>query len=340
MTSIFMICGIRKNRPANLPSPSRGWAVARTPQSERTQYQGMVRRIVVTGANKGIGLAVVKRCLLDYDDVHVVLACRSVERGNAAVEEISASNSGFRARTTVLEMDTGSDASVRAAAAKMAGQPLYAIVNNAGVPGPTLETVLNVNVYGPRRVDAAFIPLLDPKEGRIVQMSSGAAPSCVQKCSAERRAQFVDPTITWAQIDGLCKEVTAYPGGTADFESHGFSSKAMGGYGLSKALLNAYTQMLAREHPALKINACSPGFVATDIFGSALPWWLPIPNAMIRFITYKLMNAKTPDEGTVSTMHLLFSAALEGNGHYYGSDAQRSPLDKYRSPGSPPYDGS
>ena len=36
--------------------------------------------------------------------------------------------------------------------------------------------------------------------------------------------------------------------------------------------------------------------------------------------------------------HLLFGE-LEGNGRYYGSDAKRSPLDKYRSPGSPPYEG-
>ena len=48
---------------------------------------------------------------------------------------------------------------------------------------------------------------------------------------------------------------------------------------------------------------------------------------------------KTPDEGTVSTMYLLFDDAIEGNGRYYGSDAKRSPLDVYRSPGSPPYEG-
>jgi carbonyl reductase 1 len=35
-------------------------------------------------------------------------------------------------------------------------------------------------------------------------------------------------------------------------------------------------------------------------------------------------------------MHLLFDE-LEGNGRCYGSDAKRSPLDRYRAPGSPPY---
>ena len=79
--------------------------------------------------------------------------------------------------------------------------------------------------------------------------------------------------------------------------------------------------------------------VATDIMGGFLPWWVPLPNALVRFLAARLMGAKTPDEGTVSTMHLLFADGLEGSGHYYGSDAKRSPLDRYRSPGSLPYEG-
>ena len=44
---------------------------------------------------------------------------------------------------------------------------------------------------------------------------------------------------------------------------------SMGGsYGLSKALLNSYTLCLAREHPGLRVNSCSPGMIATDFFGS------------------------------------------------------------------------
>jgi hypothetical protein len=39
----------------------------------------------------------------------------------------------------------------------------------------------------------------------------------------------------------------------------------MQAYGFSKALLNAYTRILAQQHPALHVNACTPGFVATDM---------------------------------------------------------------------------
>ena len=44
----------------------------------------MVRRILITGANKGIGFAIANRCLQDHSDTHVILGCRSVARGEAA----------------------------------------------------------------------------------------------------------------------------------------------------------------------------------------------------------------------------------------------------------------
>jgi hypothetical protein len=47
---------------------------------------------------------------------------------------------------------------------------------------------------------------------------------------------------------------------------------------------------------------------------------------------------KPPSAGARAPMHHLFGT-LEGNGRYYGSDAERSPLDRYRSPGTAPYTG-
>ena len=47
---------------------------------------------------------------------------------------------------------------------------------------------------------------------------------------------------------------------------------------------------------------------------------------------------KLPADGARCPLHLLFGE-LTGTGRYYGSDAQRSPLDRYRTPGSAPYTG-
>lgn len=298
----------------------------------------MVRRVLITGANKGIGLAIARRCLLDHGDTLVILACRSRQRGQVAMASLVEENTAWSDRVLLIDMDTSSDASVNTAATTLAekfgaGEKLYAICNNAGVAGGSLSQVLNVNVRGPRRVDEAFIPLLDAQQGRVVQISSGAASQCVVKCSKERQRFFVDPSVTWEAIEGVMTEATAC--GVEGFEERGIGV-AMGGYGLSKALLNSYTLATAARYPHLKVNACSPGMIQTDIINQMVPWF--VPSFLTAFLARKCLGALTPDQGTVAPMKLLFGE-LEGNGRYYGSDGLRSPLDRYRRPHTPAYEG-
>jgi len=40
--------------------------------------------------------------------------------------------------------------------------------------GTDANTVLNVNILGPKRMCDAFLPLIDAKAGRIVNVGSGA----------------------------------------------------------------------------------------------------------------------------------------------------------------------
>ena len=213
------------------------------PRSPIPNFSNMVRRILVTGANKGIGFAVVHRCLLDHTDTHLILACRSLQRGEDAVASISASQPEFRTRLSVLQLDTSSDDSVKVAASRLLAtfgrdpRPLFGIVNNAGIASGSLSHLFQTNVYGPRRVDAAFLPLLDARAGRIVQMSSGAASMCVQACSAERQTFFVNAKVTWDEIVGVMRECENLPNGAQDLDGAGLGS-TMGGYGLSKARIH------------------------------------------------------------------------------------------------------
>jgi len=112
-----------------------------------------------------------------------------------------------------------------------------------------------------------------------------------------------------------------------------FSAVGLGdgsAYGLSKACLNAYTIALARQHPELTINACTPGFIETD---------LTRPYAHSRGMAPSDLGMKAPEHGTRAMQRLVFGDP-GGSGWYFGSDAERSPLDRYRSPGDPPYTGA
>lgn len=288
--------------------------------------------VLVTGANKGIGRAIVAALLDRRDDTHAFLGSRSAERGEKARSAIVADQPDAEARLEVVQLDVTDDDSVEQAAqtvaSRLGSDSMYGIVNNAGISGrnATMEKVLDVNVRGPHRVGEAFMPLLDDEQGRVVNISSGSAPNFVAECSPERQQLLTDPEVTWAQIDSLIDEAVGIEEGDGDFEAAGLGESA---YGMSKACLNAYTIALARNYPNLTINSCSPGFIETD---------LTRPMAEQKGVDPEEMGMKPPEEGTHAPLFLLLGDP-EGHGWYYGSDAERSPLDRYRSPGDPPYTG-
>jgi NAD(P)-dependent dehydrogenase (short-subunit alcohol dehydrogenase family) len=292
-----------------------------------------MRRALVTGGNKGIGLAIVKGILAEHDDTFVWLGARDAERGRAALTALTSAEPRWAGRVQVLELDVADDASVQRAAARVVEltgeeRPLYGLVNNAGIGGRglSLAEVLEVNARGLRRVCEVFLRRLDPARGRIVNVTSASGPTFVSRCSADRQRFFLDPATDAQALEALMAECITLEGEAA-FASRGLV--AGDAYGLSKACANTYTQHLALEHPALQINACTPGFIETDMTRHYAASAGKSPAEM---------GMKTPDDGARCPLHLLFGV-LEGNGRYYGSDAVRSPLDRYRAPGSPPFAG-
>ena len=293
-----------------------------------------MKRIVITGANRGIGLALVEHVLTAADDHMVWLGARNPERGQAAAESLCAKNAGFAERLQVLPIDVADQASVEAAATTVSkslgeGETLYGLVNNAGIgyPDSDLRSTLEVNTYGTKRVTEAFLPLLQPQGGRVVNITSASGPNFIEKCSPQQQTLLTSADVTWLQIETVLQLCLGAEGKPEEFERLGLGDGSS--YGISKAAGNAYTQVLARENPALTINACTPGFIETE---------LTRPIAQRYGKTPAEMGMKSPEEGTVSAMHLLFGDVTE-SGHYYGSDALRSPMHCYRSPGTPAYTG-
>ena len=96
------------------------------------EFPSMTGRVcIVTGANSGIGKAIVRR--LASLDATVVMACRSLERGEAARRELDAVTGN--PKLAVLRVDLASLRSVRAFAEAFASRypKLHVLVNNAGI---------------------------------------------------------------------------------------------------------------------------------------------------------------------------------------------------------------
>ncbi|MFE5591708.1 SDR family oxidoreductase [Streptomyces sp. NPDC056549] len=139
------------------------------------------RTVVVTGAGRGLGLAMARRA--GEDGFRVVVAEVERERGERAAADLRAD--GIDARFVRCDVaDPDSVAGLASAVGEMG--PLYGLVNNAalanGVGGKEFQDIdvevwdrlMTVNARGPWLVSKALYPLI-AAPGRIVNIASDAA---------------------------------------------------------------------------------------------------------------------------------------------------------------------
>eukprot|EP00798_Chlamydomonas_sp_ICE-L_P016922 gene16922-23190_t len=263
-----------------------------------------MHRVLVTGGNKGIGLAICTKLLDDHPSCHVLMGSRDLPRGQQAVKSLVESKSRRAGRVEVLQIDVSNKESVVQAAARVKNKfaaepaPLYGIINNAGVASGSLKEILE-------RTCEAFIPMLDPSKGRIVNIASASGPNFVVKCSEERQKFFLNPDITWEQIEGVMKEALSVP----EDSGEGLMNEALAI--LEDAGEEAWAVLGWIETDLTKAMAAAAGKTAAD------------------------MGMKQPEDGAFAPVALMMG---DGRGGYYGSDKLRSLLDCYRSPGYPPYE--
>lgn len=185
--------------------------------------------VLITGANRGIGLELTKQYATQ--GANVLACCRDAS---------SAGELRGLAGVTVLEVAVGDGASVKALVASLQGQAVDILINNAGTMGPPADQqtfsnmdfegwadTFNINSMAPVRVMQALLPnLRSAKAAKVVTITS--------------------------QLGSLATDMAfAYA------------------YSSSKAALNKFMKLAAIELVKEGITSCviHPGWVQTDMGG-------------------------------------------------------------------------
>jgi NAD(P)-dependent dehydrogenase (short-subunit alcohol dehydrogenase family) len=192
------------------------------------------RTALITGASRGLGLALAQR--LAADGWNLVIDARDAAALDRSRALVDAAGPGT---VVALAGDVEDPVHVTALVNAAAGQGRFELlVNNAGTLGPSplphvawlrtgeLERILRTNVVAPLRVAQAALPHLRALQGAIVNVTSDAA-------------------------------VEGYEG--------------WGGYGASKAALEQLSRVLAAEERRVRVYWVDPGDMRTRMHQDAFP---------------------------------------------------------------------
>ncbi|OQV13754.1 putative Carbonyl reductase [NADPH] 3 [Hypsibius exemplaris] len=240
------------------------------------------RAALVTGANKGIGLEIVRQLSPKFQGT-VYLTARDVGRGQEAEKKLQ--GDGLK-NVKFLQMDVNDKKSIEKARdfIKEKHGGLDVLINNAGIlkfvpaTGPGLPAIdrsfeavkdtIATNVTGVLDVCNAFFPILRD-HARIVNVSSELGSLAYLK-NEEVKKLLTKGDLTVKEVEQAAADyIKISEKGNAGIDL-GYPEQ-FGPYGMSKILLNAVSRVQQRDldqdktRTDLVVNSCTPGYVATDL---------------------------------------------------------------------------
>jgi NAD(P)-dependent dehydrogenase (short-subunit alcohol dehydrogenase family) len=205
-----------------------------------------MRRVVVTGANRGLGFELTRQLAAAGDEV---VATTRQPKTSDDLNKLASTSDG---RVTVVRLEVGDPAAIANVALQISERfdAVDLLINNAGIwtaPG------------GPDRASSGALADLRAEPVLEVLRINSVSPLLVTQALAPRLA-----AAGRAVVMNLSSGLGSIEGATG---------RGNIAYGMSKAALNMATRQLAAElrRQGTIVISMSPGWVSTDMGGSSAP---------------------------------------------------------------------
>jgi NAD(P)-dependent dehydrogenase (short-subunit alcohol dehydrogenase family) len=235
-----------------------------------------MKKVFITGANRGIGFATARQLL--QNGFYVYLGCRSEERGLEAMQQLKSEGLTY---CEIVLIDITDDESVKKARLEFGrkAERLDVLINNVGITGSMpqnaltarvseFEKVFNTNLYGTLRVVQSFTDLLEKsEEPHIINISSSIGSLTLH--------------------------------GDTNWKYYKNANLFMV-YAVSKAALNMYSISLGNQLPKFRVHLIDPGFIKTDLTNNQ---GTGTPDEAANVIVHTVLNKNIPTKKFVSEDH-------------------------------------